>query len=62
MFEQNLRSSYKPKEQITVGEQLENFRGRCPYRVFIPSKPGKYGIKIWATCNSKNGFVCNSQV
>lgn len=29
-----------------VDEQLLNARNRCPIKQYIPSKPGKYGIKI----------------
>lgn len=61
-FCQNLRSSYVPSEQLTVDEQLVTFRGRCNFKVYMPSKPGKYGIKLWAVCDAKNGFVCNAQI
>ena len=30
--------------------------------MYIPSKPGKYGIKVWAACDAKNGYICNAQV
>jgi len=30
---------------ITVDEQMVCFRGRCPFKQYIPSKPGKYGKK-----------------
>ena len=62
LFSKNLRSSYIPSEQLTIDEQLLTFKGRCPFKVYIPSKPGKYGIKIWAACDAKNGFVCNTQI
>ena len=32
---------------MTIDEQLVCFRGRCPFRQYIQSKPGKQGIKIW---------------
>ena len=38
------------------------FRGKCPLRVPIKSKPGKYGIKLWVTDEAKNVYVCNTQV
>ena len=37
---------------MTVDKQLVCFRGRCPFRQHIPSKPGKYGIKVWAICEA----------
>ena len=33
-------------ENLTVDEQLLVFRGRYPFRMYIPIKPTKYGIKI----------------
>ena len=43
VFEQwdlNLRDAYTPGHNMTVDEQLVCFRGRCPFRQYIPSKPG----------------------
>ncbi len=47
---------------MTVDEQLVTFRGRCPFKQYIPSKPGRYGIKLWALCDSKTSYVWNVQV
>ena len=35
----NLRDAYTPEPHMTVDEQLVCFRGRCPFRQYIPSKP-----------------------
>jgi len=48
---------YYPAENVTVDEQLVAFRGRCPFKQYIPSKPAKYGIKIWTLCDSKTSYV-----
>jgi len=58
----SFQDCYIPNENITVDEQLVTFRGRCPFCQFIPSKPGKYGIKIWALCDSVTSYVYNMQV
>ena len=60
VFEQwdlNLRDAYTPGPQMTVDELLVCFRGRCPFRQYIPSKPGKYGTKIWATCEANTSYA-----
>ncbi|KAM3924560.1 piggyBac transposable element-derived protein 4-like [Leptodactylus fuscus] len=49
-------------ENVTVDKQLVAFRGRCPFRQYIPSKPAKYGIKIWTLCDSKSSYALNVQV
>ncbi|KAM3934900.1 piggyBac transposable element-derived protein 4-like [Leptodactylus fuscus] len=53
---------YNSGENVTVDEQLVAFRGRCPFRQYIPSKPAKYGIKIWTLCDSKSSYALNVQV
>jgi len=47
-----LRDSYTCGPSMTVDEQFVCFRGRCLFKQYIPSKPGKYGIKIWTICDS----------
>ena len=47
MFSVKCRSSYSCGPSVTIDEQLVTFHGRCRFRVFMPSKPGKYGLKMW---------------
>lgn len=58
----HLKMLYVPDKCVTVDEQLISFRGRCPFRQYIPSKPGRYGIKIWALCDSQSFYAYNMQV
>ncbi|KAF0299725.1 PiggyBac transposable element-derived protein 4 [Amphibalanus amphitrite] len=44
MFDNNLRRHYTPSDDITIDESLIKYRGRCPFRVYMPQKPGRYGI------------------
>ena len=37
--------------------QLVAFRGRCPFRQYIPSKPAKYGLKFWACVGQWNRII-----
>ena len=52
-------SSYKAGEAVTVDEQLVTTRGRCPLKVYIPSKPGKYGIKLLALADAQSFYWMN---
>ena len=57
------RDNYVPSEQITVDEQLCTTRGRVGFKTYIPTKPGKYGIKIWVLADAKkNSYLCNAQI
>ncbi|XP_049857934.1 piggyBac transposable element-derived protein 4-like [Schistocerca gregaria] len=48
LFVQNCQKSYTLGENITVDKKLEGFRERYSFHQYIPSKPNKYGIKIYA--------------
>jgi hypothetical protein len=65
LFESIVNTSqqlYTPSETCTVDEQLLAFRGRCPFKMYIPSKPDKYGIKIIMMCDSKTYYMSNASV
>ena len=53
---------YNPGPEVTVDERLVPYRGRRPFKQYIPSKPGKYGIKIWAACDARSSYAWNMQV
>ena len=55
----NLRKQYRPHNNITLDEQLFLFRGRVSFRQYIPSKPEKYGIKIFWACDSETSYPLN---
>lgn len=65
LFE-NIVSSFKkyfsPSEFVTIDEKLEAFRGRCNFRQYIPSKPNKYGIKIYALTDAKMFYTFSLEV
>ena len=61
IFIQKCKANYKPSAFVTIDEQLVTFRGRCSFKMFIPSKPGKYGLKVWALCDSTNSYLCYAQ-
>uniref|UniRef100_A0A8D0GYX9 PiggyBac transposable element-derived protein domain-containing protein n=1 Tax=Sphenodon punctatus TaxID=8508 RepID=A0A8D0GYX9_SPHPU len=62
LFLSTLSKSFVPFESVTVDEQLVSFRGRCPFRQYMPSKPAKYGIKFWLCCDSKTSYVLNGDI
>lgn len=62
MFQVMLPRVYRPGSDITVDEQLVATRGRCGFRQYIPSKPGKYGIKIFWACDSLTSYPLKGEV
>ena len=61
-FVQKCNSLYNPSPFVCVDETLVSFRGRCSFRVYIPSKPDKYGIKVWSLCDCGTNYAYNLQV
>ncbi|XP_071052896.1 piggyBac transposable element-derived protein 4-like [Onthophagus taurus] len=53
---------FTPSEYLTVDEQLVAFRGHCNFRQYMPSKPNKYGIKIFALVDAKNFYNLKMEV
>src|SRR5215469_7990135 len=46
IFMGNCEKMYTPSEHLTIDEQLLEFRGRSPFRMYIPNKPAKYSLKL----------------
>ncbi|KAG8240605.1 hypothetical protein J6590_108232 [Homalodisca vitripennis] len=59
IFIQHCKELYTPGAYCTIDEQLLAFRGNCQFRMYIPNKPAKYGIKIVMLCNT-NGYLINA--
>lgn len=62
MFTATLQHPYTPGPCLAVDEQLVPYRGRCPFRQYMPSKPAKYGLKWWLCCDAENAYVCNLSI
>lgn len=62
LWVERLPLMYNPGPDVTVDECLIPFRGRCAFKQYIPIKPARYGIKIWAACDSTTSYAWNMQV
>lgn len=61
-FVKNCKTNYSHSPFVTVDEMLPNFRGRCSFRVFMPQKPGKYGLKIWACSDARTYYTSHLEI
>ena len=61
-FIEACQKSYKAGSCVTIDESLVPFRGRCSFKVYMPSKPSKYGIKIWCMVDATNAYLLNAQI
>jgi len=57
LFVEQNRKLYTLSAYMTVDEQLLGFRGKCPFRQYIKSKPDRYGIKLWICADAETFFV-----
>ncbi|KAJ8930155.1 hypothetical protein NQ314_017071 [Rhamnusium bicolor] len=62
LFHGNCKTDYSPSENVTIDEKLKGFRGRCSFRQYLPSKPSKSGIKIFALSNAKMYYTVSLEV
>ncbi|XP_033971716.1 piggyBac transposable element-derived protein 4-like [Trematomus bernacchii] len=62
MWTHRLPMLFSPFSDVCVDEQLVPFRGRCSFKQYMPKKPAKYGIKIWANCDVKSSYAWRLQV
>ena len=59
---ENFKKIYTPRKELTVDETLVGFRGRFRHRVYIKSKPKRYGIKLWTLADSHSRYAINMMV
>ncbi|XP_063222178.1 piggyBac transposable element-derived protein 4-like isoform X4 [Bacillus rossius redtenbacheri] len=61
-FVKNCINNYSLGAYVTIDEKLEAFRGRASFRQYIPSKPSKYGIKIYALVDARMYYTNNLEI
>ncbi|GFN87219.1 PiggyBac transposable element-derived protein 4 [Plakobranchus ocellatus] len=52
----NIQKYFVPGSSLTVDEKLTPFKGRCSFIQYIPSKPAKYGLKLFWVCDSETHY------
>ena len=62
MFLTRLQLCYTPSGSLTIDEQLVPTRGRCGFRQYMPTKPGKYGPKLFCCCDSDTAYPLTGEV
>ena len=53
---------YSSDRQLAVDKSLIKFKGKLPFRQFIPIKPGIFGIKAFTLAEFKSGFDLNTKI
>ncbi|XP_071051378.1 piggyBac transposable element-derived protein 4-like [Onthophagus taurus] len=62
LFIQQCKTCVIPDTNVTIEEQFVGFRGRCTFVQYMPSKPAKYGLKIFWMCEFTSGYALDGLV
>ncbi|CAB3984670.1 Hypothetical predicted protein [Paramuricea clavata] len=59
---QTFATLYVPSRNVSIDEMLLGRKCRVSFTPYMPKKPKKFGIKIWALCEAETGYCCSFQV
>jgi len=60
---QAFKAMWAPNQQMTVDEGMVMYKGKyCPIRQYMPNKPVRFGIKVWAAADALSKYVWNFQI
>ena len=59
---ESFSSVYKPGRDVSIDEAMIPFKGRSSLKQYLPKKPVKRGIKVWALADGQNGYMSQFQV
>ena len=51
-----------PYGYVKIDESMVKFKGRLSFRQYLPSKPIKWGVKVWVLAESTTGYISRFQV
>ena len=54
--------NYILSREISIDETMVKFKGRKFYRQFLPSKPIRFGFKLFTLAESKSGYIWNFEI
>ena len=56
------KAIYIPARDLSIDEQMISTKSRINFIQYMPKKPKKIGIKIWALCESVSGYCLLFQI
>ena len=57
ILQTQFKTVYIPEQHIAIDEYLALWKGRLKFKVYIPSKRERYGIKIYMFCESHTSYL-----
>lgn len=59
---ENSQKNYTVGTSVCIDEMLVPFRGRCKFRMYMPLKPTKYGIKVLCMTDARNNYFYDGYI
>ena len=59
-FVDNSISCYKPRENITIDEQLFPTKSCCRFIQYMSNKSNKFGLKLWFAVDVESKYILNA--
>lgn len=56
---QQYQRNYSPSSYMTIDETVLSYCGRCSFRVYMPNKSQRYGLKIFALADARTSYFYN---
>ncbi len=53
---------YSPNKQLSIDESMIGTKCRLSFIQYLPKKPTKWGIKVWACCDAITGYIYSFEV
>ncbi|XP_023213037.1 piggyBac transposable element-derived protein 4-like [Centruroides sculpturatus] len=62
MLSERWQLTYTPERDISIDESLLQWKGRFKWKIYVPRKRNKLGIKSYKLCESSTGYVYNLMI
>jgi hypothetical protein len=62
ILQSTFKKIFTPSGYFAVDESMMKWKGRLGWRQFMPNKPIRFGMKVWALCDSVTGYMYNFQI
>ena len=56
MLNNSFKTYYYPQQELSVAEQMIGSKNRVSFLQYIPKKPKRFGINVWALCEATTGY------
>src|SRR5271156_1750671 len=59
MFREQLLDTHSPGQKLSLDEGMIGWRGNISFRVYLPDKSKRFGIKLFLLTEAKSSIVCD---